>query len=99
MAFKDADVRTGVRWILGAMRACAARMTSQLGSWQLRWMGLCSYGSLWARKRCRCFTFSAFSDAVKEAFWHVDAHGYVPADDLSPREIHWRTGTSWPCQV
>src|SRR6266436_8596230 len=26
MAFKQVDVRTGVRWILGAMRACAPRM-------------------------------------------------------------------------
>jgi len=44
MAFKDADVRTGVRWLLGVMRACAARMASQLGGcrWQFRWMGLCS---------------------------------------------------------
>src|SRR6266852_76432 len=33
MAFKEADVRTGVRWILGAMSACAARMASQLGGW------------------------------------------------------------------
>src|SRR6267143_639369 len=33
MAFKDADVRTGVRWLLGVMRACAARMASQLGGW------------------------------------------------------------------
>src|SRR2546423_15097881 len=33
MAFKDVDLRTGVRWILGAMRACAARMASQLGGW------------------------------------------------------------------
>ncbi len=44
------------------------------------------------------FTFSAFSDAVKEALWHVDA-GEVIADDLSPREVQVRTGTSWPCQV
>src|SRR5260221_10835197 len=33
MAFKDADVRTGVRWILRVMRSCAARMASQLGGW------------------------------------------------------------------
>src|SRR5713226_7063640 len=32
MAFKEEDVRTGVRWIRGAMRACAARMASQLGA-------------------------------------------------------------------
>ena len=32
-AFKDEDVRTGVRWILGAMRTCAARMDSQDGGW------------------------------------------------------------------
>src|SRR2546429_9868371 len=36
MAFRDADVRTGVRWILGAMRACAARMVSHVGGWY--WM-------------------------------------------------------------
>src|SRR5216684_864760 len=33
MAFNEADVRTGVRWILGARRSCAARMASQLGGW------------------------------------------------------------------
>src|SRR5258707_7749172 len=33
IAFKEAEVRTGVRWIRGAMRACAARMASQLGGW------------------------------------------------------------------
>ena len=36
MAFRDADVRTGVRWILGAMRACAAKMASHVGGWY--WM-------------------------------------------------------------
>src|SRR5437762_11050698 len=36
MAFRDADVRTGVRWILGAMRACASRMASHVGGWY--WM-------------------------------------------------------------
>jgi hypothetical protein len=33
MTFKDADVRTGVRWILVEMRACAARIASQVGGW------------------------------------------------------------------
>src|SRR5437879_1062806 len=33
IAFKDEDVRTGVRWILGAMRVWAARMASQLSGW------------------------------------------------------------------
>src|SRR5260370_39473155 len=33
MAFKDAEVRIGVRWILGEIRAWAARIASQLGCW------------------------------------------------------------------
>jgi len=33
MAFRDAEVKIGVRWILGEMRACAARIASQLGGW------------------------------------------------------------------
>jgi len=33
MAFKDEDVRTGVRWILGAMREWAATIASQDGDW------------------------------------------------------------------
>jgi hypothetical protein len=31
MAFKDVEVKIGVRWILEEMRACAARIASQLG--------------------------------------------------------------------
>src|SRR5260370_4950771 len=31
MAFRDAEVRIGVRWILGAMLECAATMASQVG--------------------------------------------------------------------
>src|SRR5258708_18058253 len=31
MAFKDVEVKIGVRWILEEMRACAARTASQLG--------------------------------------------------------------------
>jgi hypothetical protein len=31
MESNEEEVRTGVRWILGAILACAARMASQLG--------------------------------------------------------------------
>src|SRR5437899_11876494 len=34
-AFRDAEVKMGVRWILGEMRACAARIASQLGGWYM----------------------------------------------------------------
>jgi hypothetical protein len=33
MAFKDVEIKIGVRWILGEMRACAARIASHLGGW------------------------------------------------------------------
>src|SRR5882762_7391753 len=31
MVFSEAEVRTGVRWIRGEIRACAARIASQVG--------------------------------------------------------------------
>src|SRR6266436_5860383 len=33
MAFREVEVSTGVRWILGEISACAARMASQVGGW------------------------------------------------------------------
>src|SRR6266852_194540 len=33
MAFKDVEVKIGVRWLLGTTRACAERMSSQLSGW------------------------------------------------------------------
>ncbi len=72
-ASSDEDVRTGVRWILGAIRACAATMAAQLGGWSFTDStdGALLIRLALARQFCQVLPFSASFIPIKEALWHA----------------------------